>query len=108
MFANNQSNIFLTFFVLDAADISSDAIKSAAKAVGSINEAGLFLKSVFLSQHYSNKALMMNILSPSFDWSHILCMKHNYILFSEGLLFASVISSTNRIIIASFILKFFW
>ena len=41
---------FFRFIVPDSSDISADAIKSAAKAVGSINDAGCLPKSFFFVQ----------------------------------------------------------
>ena len=39
---------FFHFIVPDSSDISADAIKSAAKAVGSINDAGCCQNNLFL------------------------------------------------------------
>ena len=41
---------FFRFIVPDSSDISADAIKSAAKAVGSINDAGCYQSHFFLLQ----------------------------------------------------------
>ena len=43
-----NSVFFFRFIVPDSSDISADAIKSAAKAVGSINDAGCY-QSLFFS-----------------------------------------------------------
>ena len=42
-----KSVFFFRIIVPDSSDISADAIKSAAKAVGSINDAGCLPKSFF-------------------------------------------------------------
>ena len=42
------SVFFFRFIVPDSSDISADAIKSAAKAVGSINDAGCCQNNLFL------------------------------------------------------------
>ena len=44
------NGFFFRFIVPDSSDISADAIKSAAKAVGSINDAGCLPKSFFCVQ----------------------------------------------------------
>ena len=42
------NGFFFRFIVPDSSDISADAIKSAAKAVGSINDAGCCQNNLFL------------------------------------------------------------